>query len=165
MVVMVMVLLEGGVRDAARYGMTGQTPASGTREQEIVNIIRNHSLGLVDVTTDDVEVLIYDDFDSVDSGDELVTDHNGNGDWDEADGDTYNDLNGNGAWDPDPGVPGAGDGSAIVLYRVTASWKALTPLVAPFIGNGGEIPVSASVVIRNEPFGFSGGPLSGGSGT
>lgn len=162
MVIVVMVLLEGGVREAARYGMTGQEPAGHSRLEEIVNIINSHSLGLVDITTNDVDVLVYDDFSSVDSGDELVVDVNGNGDWDASDGDTYNDLNGNGSWDPDPGVPGAGEGGEVVLYRVTANWDALTPLLAPFFGDGGYIPLSASVVIRNEPYGITGGAMSGG---
>lgn len=163
MVVLVMVLLEGGVREAARYGMTGQTPDDSSRLEAIADIINDHSLGLIDVTTSDVDVLVYDDFSSVDSGDELVVDVNGNGEWDSADGDTYNDLNGNGSWDPDPGVPGAGAGGEVVLYRVTASWNALTPLLAPFIGDGGMIPLSASVVVRNEPFGMTGGAFSGGT--
>ena len=163
MIVLVMVLLEGGVREAARYGMTGQQPDGSTRLEAIADIINSHSLGLVEITTNDVEVLVYDDFSSVDSGDELVIDVNGNGDWDSADGDTYNDLNGNGSWDPDPGVPGAGVGSQVVLYRVTASWNTLTPLIAPFVGEGGLIPLSASVVVRNEPFGMTGGAMSGGT--
>ena len=162
MIVVVMVLLEGGVREAARYGMTGREPDGSTRLQEIVDIIESHSLGLVTITTNDVDVLIYDDFASVGGGDELVIDVNGNGDWDAADGDTYNDLNGNGTWEADHGVPGAGNGGAIVLYRVTANWQTLTPLVAPFVGDGGTIPLSASVVIRNEPFGITGGALTGG---
>ena len=74
MVVLVMVLLEGGVREAARYGMTGQTPADSSRLEAIADIINDHSLGLIDVTTSDVDVLVYDDFSSVDSGDELVVD-------------------------------------------------------------------------------------------
>ena len=37
-------LLEGGVREAARYGITGALPNSEetTREQEVVNIVNEH---------------------------------------------------------------------------------------------------------------------------
>src|SRR5690242_1118362 len=49
------VLLEGGVRDAARFGITGQTPAGMTREAMIRKIIGQRTIGLIDMNKIKIE--------------------------------------------------------------------------------------------------------------
>ena len=39
-----------------------------------------------------------------------------------------------------------------VVYRVNYDWPLLTPFLADILGEGGNIPLSASIVVRNEPF-------------
>ena len=69
-------LLEGGLRQAARYGITGSDPSSGTREQEIVRIVNEHAAGLFTITTGDVDTKVYTDFASIGQP-EPYTDENG----------------------------------------------------------------------------------------
>ena len=151
LIVFVTVLLESGVREGARYGFTGQTTIGVTREDQIVSIITEKTLGLVDITTDDVTVKVYPSFAEIYPGDPF-DDINGDGDYDPLDGETYTDANGNGQYDPDVGVPGAGGPGEIVLYQVDAEYELFTPLISSLLGNDGTIILTASIAVRNEPF-------------
>lgn len=55
-------LLEGGLREAARYGITGLNATDGSREARIVEIVNEHAAGLFTITSDNVETLEYQDF-------------------------------------------------------------------------------------------------------
>jgi Flp pilus assembly protein TadG len=149
MLVFANVLLEGGVRAAARYGITGREVGGASREEQIANIIAEESLGLLDVRITGIETFVYDSFDEIGSGEEYV-DANGNGEWDP--GETFTDANGNGIYDAEPGTPGAGDGSQVVLYNVSGEWQTFTPFIGHVMGNNGSVPLRASVAVQNEPF-------------
>ena len=144
-------LLEGGVREAARYGITGALPNSEetTREQEVVNIVNEHGIGFVVVTQDDVDTLVYPNFEAIGQP-EPYSDLNGDGDYDS--GEPFTDMNCNGTWDDDMGTPGLGVGGEIVLYQVAIDYTMLTGLL-DFAFTGGSIPMRASVAVRNEPYG------------
>ena len=158
MIIFVNVLLESGLRESARYGLTGQQPTGITREEQIVNIVSDRVLGLVDVDTSNVSVKVYPSFAQIGTGEELTNDVNGNGEYDAADGDTYIDSNGNGSYDEDIGVNGAGAPGEIVLYQVDTSWDVMTPLFGNFVGKNGAISISASIAVRNEPFSVTSTP-------
>lgn len=143
-------LVEGGLREAARYGMTGQDPVGlATREDEIIAIIDGHTLNLIDLTDAVITMQVYDSFSDVDEP-EPWTDANSNGNYDL--GETYDDLNGNAQWDDDRGTIGVGNATQIVQYTIQFDWTPMTPYLGVLFGEDGSIAMRASVVVRNEPF-------------
>lgn len=150
MVLFVNTLLEGGLRQASRYGITGFAPVGSTREQVIKDLVLEHGMGLLDSNKVEIDTTAYESFSAIDSG-ESYTDENGNGEYD--DGEAFEDTNGNGVFDGDPGVPGAGGAGDIVLYRVTYDLPMITGWIAPVLGGqDGKVSLSASIAVRNEPF-------------
>ena len=61
------------------------------------------------------------------------------------------DVNGNHQWDADQGVDSPGTGNEIVQYKVDYDWNILTPIMRQFLGKDGKLPMSATVVVQNEP--------------
>jgi hypothetical protein len=149
MIMFVTVLMESSLRDAARYGITGQVPDGLDRQAYIIDLIGERTIGLVDIDAADIEILSYPTFGDVGRGEEFV-DGNGNGEYDA--GETYDDENGNSQWDEDVGSPGAGESGQVVVYRITYEWPLLTPLAGPLIGDDGKYRISASIAVRNEPW-------------
>lgn len=143
------ILMESGLRDAARYGITGNEVPGLTRLERIVEIVSERTIGLIDMEEADVQVLVYPGFDTIGNGEDFI-DGDGNGSYDA--GETFTDSNGNGSWDEDIGVAGAGDSGDIVVYRMQYDWGLLTPLAGTVIGSGGIFPIEASIAVRNEPW-------------
>lgn len=150
MIMFVSALMEGGLRDASRFAITGAMPAGMSREQAIVNIVNDRTLGLLDLTTDDVSLRVYEAFTQVGMPEPLTVDVNGNGSFDP--GDSYTDVNGNGQWDADMAAAGAGGSGDVVVYNLAVDWPLLTPMLAPFIGQNGLIRLGGSIAVRNEPY-------------
>ncbi len=150
MILFVNSLLEGGLREASRFGLTGFEPGGLTRQERILQIVEEHTHGLVDDSAAHLDTLVYPSFDSIGKP-EPYTDENGNGQHDE--GEPYMDVNGNNQWDADMGAAGLGGPEDIVLYTVEYDWPLLTGLLGDFIGENGTFPLRASVVVRNEPYG------------
>ena len=153
-------VVEGSLKDASRLGATGQIQEGVSNDQALVDMINAASLGMLNLTTADVTSLVYENFAYVGQGEEY-TDLNGNGTWDagpftDSDGTVYPDgepwveVNGNGAYDEDFGVAGLGVQGDIVLYTVRYNWNFLSGQVIPVLD--GTIPMSASIVVQNEPF-------------
>ena len=142
-------LLEGGLREAARYGITGLNATDGSREARIVEIVNEHAAGLFTITSDNVETLEYQDFSEIGEP-EPYTDSNGNGAYNA--GEPYTDVNCNGQWDADRGAHGVGAGDEVVLYRVTYDQSTVTGLLDPLIAPNGTVTLEASIAVRNEPF-------------
>ncbi|WP_421782533.1 TadE/TadG family type IV pilus assembly protein [Kiloniella litopenaei] len=144
------ILLEGGLREAARYGVTGDLDPGVTKEEKILETINLHGAGFVQVQADELSTLVYEDFDAI--GDpEPYVDANGNNIYDG--GEAFTDLNCNGAWDSDAGFDGAGNGSEVVLYTVEHETQLITGYIAHLIGENGKVKLRASVAVRNEPYG------------
>lgn len=143
------ILMESGLRDASRYGITGYEEGGVSRFDRIVQIVSKDTLGLVDLSTAQFQVLVYPGFNDIGRGEDYV-DGNGNGQFDA--GETFTDENGNGVWDADIGVPGPGGSGDVVVYRILYNWPLLTPLASTFIGHDGKFPIRASVTVRNEPW-------------
>jgi hypothetical protein len=141
-------LLEGGARQASRFGITGSATDGVSREQLILNIVDDNAYGIIN--TDDIrmETFVYQAFADVGQS-EPFTDANGNGTFD--DGEVFDDVNGNGAWDEDMGVPGLGGAGDIVVYRLQYDWRIMIPLFRPFFGD--TVALDANIAVRNEPFG------------
>lgn len=149
MVLFANVLLEGAMRDASRFGITGRVPAGMTREAMIKKIVGDRGFGLIDVNKVKIETLAYNDFADIGKP-EPYTDSNGNGQRDA--GEPYTDTNGNGKWDADRGAASAGASGAVVLYRLSYDWPLLTGLLSPFFGSAGYVHLRVSTAVRNEPF-------------
>ena len=152
MIMFVTVLMEGGIREAARWGITGQEPEGG-RTARILEVVADSTLGLVDMSKATVEITSYPTFEDVGRGEAFV-DGNGNGAYDI--GETFKDCNGNATWDKNRGEAGAGGAGDVVVYRIDYDWPLLTSLMTPLIGKDGKFHVQASAVVRNEPWDGSG---------
>lgn len=139
-------LLEGAVSEASRFGLTGGTVGTQTREESIRDIVEERTMGFLDMEQLDIETLVYPTFDSIGEA-EPYTDENANDAYDS--GEPFEDINGNGTWDADMGLSGAGGPDDIVLYRLSYPWRAITGFMAERLG---EMNLQASVAIRNEPF-------------
>lgn len=62
MVMFTLTLAEGGLREAARFGVTGQEVDPAARQDKILEIIADHTHGLIDVSDANVSVTVYPDF-------------------------------------------------------------------------------------------------------
>jgi Flp pilus assembly pilin Flp len=156
-----LVTLEGGLKEASRYGITAQAGGGLTsaqlakvptafnvgnnpRLQTIGYILNEHTLDLIDLNTADIDWEIFSSFSAVKNG-EPFTDQNNNGTYDGPGtaglpnpvlGEPYFDANCNKTRDG-PGASGTGIGAAgnIVVYTVTYNWRILSPIVGRFLGN------------------------------
>ncbi len=155
MVMFTITLMEGGLREAARFGITGNIPVGMTREARILGLIEENTIGLVDASNAEVTYKIYPSFGDVGEPEPYTDSNPANGTYDV--GEAFVDVNGNGQWDSDMGLAGLGGPGDVVLYTVTADWTLLTPLIAPLMGDNGLMELSASVVVRNEPYPAPGG--------
>jgi hypothetical protein len=174
-----LVTLEGGLKEASRYGITSQSTAppditkvptafkvgNDNRLMTIGYILNINTLDLIDLNTATITTAVYSSFSAVKDG-EPFTDLNSNGVYDgpgspgvPAAGEPYSDMNCNGSRDG-AGASGVGVGGAgnIVVYTVNYNWKILTPIIGQWLGkpdpqNAGRymIPMGASIVVKNEP--------------
>ncbi|MDG2532826.1 TadE/TadG family type IV pilus assembly protein [Sphingomonas sp. HITSZ_GF] len=90
---------------------------------------------------------------------EPFTDTNGNGTCDGPQGSTpgepYEDNNGNGRWDSTGGNTGSGGAKDAMVYTVSVTYPSMFPLYR-FIGGPTTKTVTASTVLRNQPYGDQG---------
>lgn len=150
MVMFVITLMEGGLREASRFGITGNVPAGITREQRILDLIAENTIGLIDTTNARINYKIYPSFGDVGKPEPFTDTAPANGSYDA--GEDFVDVNGNGKWDSDMGLAGLGGPGDVILYTVVADWSLLTPLIAPLMGKDGVMQLEASVAVRNEPY-------------
>jgi len=147
-------VLEGGLREAARFGITGQELDQDAREARVVEIVRAHGAGVVNVTAEDVKFKSYDNFSSIGVPEPFVDSDDGgpndNGTYDS--GEAFTDVNCNGNWDPDQGQPGMGAGNEVALYIVDYDLPLMTGMFSTAMGQDGKFKIVASVAVRNEPF-------------
>lgn len=143
--------LEGGLRDAARFGTTGFTPTGLDREQVIIDKLQSATLGFITIEDDNVTALAYSNFSEIGQPEPYIDGNPMNGSYDA--GEAFTDVNGNGQWDADMGTPGLGGPCAVVVYRVETEWRLLLGLLADSIGN--PVMLRASTAVRNEPYGTS----------
>ncbi len=115
-------LIDAGTREASRYGVTGVEIPGITREARIKQIVEEKGGGLIDPAALQVSVTSYRSFD------EFIN-----------------------AGDPDPGVAGAGDGEAVVVYEVIYPQPLITPFLANLTGID-TVVQHTRVVVQNEPF-------------
>ncbi len=149
MVMFITNVMEGGLREASRYAMTGYIEAGKTREEKIREIVKDHSYGFIQDPDITITYKIYPSFEDVGKPEPFV-DQNSNGQYDA--GEPFTDVNNNGQWDPDMGKAGVGGPGEIVAYIVDYKWTLWTPLASELWPNNGTVTLSATVAIRNEPY-------------
>jgi Flp pilus assembly protein TadG len=166
--------LEGGLKEASRYGITGQSPSDATRIEKIRAILDSHTLDLVKMSEATFTVKTYPSFSMVGQPEPFVdgeqynedgsTNPCFNGKFDDplttsCEGEKFlTDTNGNGHWDADIGTSGAGAGGEVVSYSVVVPWHIMTPAFGDLFGYKcgakwcyGVFPLRATIVVRNEP--------------
>jgi Flp pilus assembly pilin Flp len=159
-----LVTLEGGLKEASRYGITSQNPGSldpaelakvptpfkvgdDPRLEQIGLILDQNTLNLIDLNAADVDINTFSSFSVIKDG-EPYTDLDGNGqyspDYDNGNdangkplpkGEPYSDMNCNKQWD-DAGPSGTGPGAPgdIVVYTINYYWNILTPIIGQWLG-------------------------------
>jgi Flp pilus assembly protein TadG len=147
LVLVVNIGIEAAVRDAARYGITGQGTAVA-REAAIRNIIAGNTFGLVDMDTISISTKVYPNFASAGKV-ETYTDTNTNGQWDV--GEPFTDLNGNGTFDGDLGTPGVGNAGEVVLYTISYGLPLIAAATRDLFGTD-ALSLATRIVVRNEPW-------------
>lgn len=150
LVMFVMTLSEGALREASRFSITGFTPPGMTREERILEILGDHTIGLVDMDEATIDYKVYPSFDDIGKPEPFTDSAPANGTYDA--GEAFQDINGNGQWDADMGAAGLGGPGEIVLYTIQFDWALMTPLVSPFMGTDGKMTMKSSVAVKNEPF-------------
>jgi Flp pilus assembly protein TadG len=150
LILFVDVLMEGAVRDAARFGITGYAPAGTDRATQIREIVRKRTVGLIDMSKVRIETLVYQNFSDIGKPEPFTDQAPFNGRYDA--GEPFVDINGNGKWDADMGAAGVGGPGAVVVYRISYDWHVLTGLMQPLMGYAGVIHLTVSTAVRNEPF-------------
>lgn len=128
------VMLEGALRDGARYGMTGYAEQGTTREDSLQSMVRQYTGGYLDPSRLTVITRVYPNFGSVGNTEQVAS------------------AGAGGVVPGDAGAPGMGGAGEVVLYILTYDWEFMTPLMEPFFGSR-NIPITASIVVRNEPWG------------
>ena len=155
MVLFVTTLIEGGVREASRFGITGSQIPGQSREERIIDIIHQNTMGLIDIDAADIDTTIYPSFSDINQPEPFTDEEPFNGSYDV--GEAFHDVNGNGQWDADMGAAGAGGPGDVIVYTNEYDWPLLTPLLVPFVGENGLVHLRASTAVRNEPFDDGGG--------
>ncbi len=151
-------VLDGATANAARLAKTGynNTANSGycasptqTQSQYITCIMQGLVSGLMNPANLTISSKSYATFGDIGQP-EPYTDVNHLGHY--VVGDPYTDVNGNGQWDADMGAAGLGGAGDIVVYTVSYPWPIMTPIMKNFIGTNGILTLSASAVVKNEPY-------------
>jgi hypothetical protein len=120
------------------------------RKEQILALIDEHTLNFVDMDTATITVSPHGSFgDAEEAGPEPWTDANDNGTYDA--GEDYTDLNGNAQWDETRDDPG--QASEVVEYLIEYDYAPMTGFMSEVLGGeDGTVHLSASIVLRNEPW-------------
>lgn len=153
-------LMQGALNDAARIAAV-ENPVfateGATTEEKVENMVREIA-GTVAI---DAEITVTEasffDFSDIGNPEPLMTDHNGNGMFDEADGDCWEDQNDNGTFDTDAGRAGVGGANDVVFYTARVQMPRLLPL-HKFVNVPDTIDMTLETAIRNQPYGGQGNP-------
>ena len=147
--------MQGALNDAARRAAVQdpQFAASGaTTEEQVTNTI----LKQLEPIAPNAEIVVtqanFYDFSGIGNPEKLMTDVNGDGTYDEADGDCFSDLDEDGDYDTDSGRTGIGAANDVVFYTAEIDMPRLLP-VAALIGFSPNYEMSVSTAIRNQPYG------------
>ena len=148
-------VMQGALNDAARRASVQdpQFTASGsTTEERVTNTILEQLAPIAPGADIMVRQANFYDFSGIGNPEKLMTDTDGDGSYDEEDGDCFSDLDEDGEYDTDSGRVGIGSANDVVFYTAEIDMPRLLP-VAQLIGFSPNYEMSVSAAIRNQPFG------------
>ncbi|AQR73202.1 TadE/TadG family type IV pilus assembly protein [Sphingomonas sp. LM7] len=141
--------LQGALQKTARDSAL-ESGASATAQAKFDQKITDQATALANNANVKIVRRSYRTFeDAAAARAEIWTDVNGNGRCD--DGEPYQDANLNDVWDSDGGNGGQGGAKDATLYTVTVSYPRFFPLYN-LVGGSNLTKVSASTVLRNQPY-------------
>lgn len=140
-------MLQGAIQSAAR---ASTIEGAEGKEAAIDAIVERAVLAVAPGADPEFERKAYASFSGV-SRPEDYTDANGNDTCDA--GESFEDANANGDWDRDPGADGFGAARDAVLYKVTVNYPRLFPIFAVIPGQSRTFSLTATTVLRNQPYG------------
>ncbi|ANU07080.1 TadE/TadG family type IV pilus assembly protein [Paraurantiacibacter namhicola] len=147
-------VMQGALTDAARQAAV-ENPAlsgtSGTVEERVANLVKGQILPIAPGATITVTQSNYYDFAGIGNPEKLVKDEDGDGVYDETDGDCFSDLDEDGVHDQDTGRTGIGGANDVVQYQATLTMDRLVPL-HHFVGGSEKYHLKADTAIRNQPW-------------
>lgn len=148
------VQMQGVLNDVSRTG-TVQNPnfgSSGTTVEEQVEAAIKERIDLVARNaTYTIEQTNYYEFSGVGKSEKLVTDVDGEGDYDPGE-DCFEDLDGDGEFDLVAGRDGSGGADDVVFYEVNVVMPRMLPM-ASMIGLDENYNITVRAAVRNQPYG------------
>lgn len=145
--------LQGVLNDVARTAVVENPDFSAysgaTTEERIENAIKERVNDIARNATYTIEQTSFYEFSGVGNAEKLLTDVNGNDQYDP--GDCFEDINGNGSFDLDAGATGQGGADDVVFYEVTVSMPRIVPM-ANLIGMPANYTINARAAVRNQPY-------------
>lgn len=148
-------VMQGALTDAARRASV-QNPdlaAEGdTTEEQVTNSIKAQLKAITPGATITVSESNFYDFSGIGNPEKLMTDFNGNGEYDAGDKDCFSDLNENGKYDTDTGREGVGGANDVAFYQADIVMPRLLP-VAKLLGFSPNYEMSVATAVRNQPYG------------
>jgi hypothetical protein len=145
-----MAVIEGATNIAARAGKTGYTASGESQQDYVYGIAQGLVSGLLDPTQLTISSKSYANFADIGQPEPCISPPSppcpG------TPGVNFVDVNHNGIWDSDQGAAGLGGSGDIVVYTLTYPWHITTPFLQNVIGNNGVFNLTASAVVKNEPY-------------
>lgn len=145
--------LQGVLNDVARTAVVENPDFSGfsgtSTEERIENAIEERVNDIARNATYTIEQTSFYEFSGVGNAEKLLTDNNGNGEYDT--GDCFEDINSNGTFDTDAGASGQGGADDVVFYEVTISMPRIVPMT-DLIGMPANYTINARAAVRNQPY-------------
>ncbi len=154
-------VLQGALADSARAASVESPVISGsgtTLEDRVEDAMRSQISPVAPSGyTLEVTQSNFFDFSGIGNPERILVDNDGDGTYDEDEGDCFSDLNENGEFDLDTGREGRGGSNDVVFYEATLTMDALVPL-ANWLGGGSTYVLRAETAIRNQPWGSQATP-------
>lgn len=145
---------QGALDDVSRRASVEEPKfiASGaTLEERIENTLKEQIGNVAPKAAYTIKQRNYFDFKGIGNPERLMTDVNGNGKFDNIDGDCWEDLNENGAYDLDSGRVGVGGANDVAFYSVRVVMPRLFP-TPELIGFSPNIDFTIETAVRNQPY-------------
>jgi Flp pilus assembly pilin Flp len=147
--------MQGALNDAARTAAVEfpiiNVPGS-TVEEQVENLIEETVKHVAPNASIEVTQKSYFEFSAIGNPEKLMTDNNGNGQFDADDNDCWEDANGNGSYDTDAGKTGNGGADDVVLYSASISTPRILPLQNFLPGVGPTMEYTLQTAVRNQPY-------------
>ncbi|WP_427969827.1 TadE/TadG family type IV pilus assembly protein [Altererythrobacter sp.] len=148
-------VMQGALNDAARRAAVQDPQFSSpgaTVEAQVEALIKEKAGTIARNATITVTQESFFEFSDIGNPEALMTDVNGNGQFDEADGDCWEDTNRNGEFDTDSGSAGIGGSNDVVLYKANVQMPRLFP-VDKISNLSPTVDMTLETAIRNQPYG------------